>query len=127
MPIANVFDHMDGTENQFIDGNVDHSLNNKCVKCPFLECEVANLKKEILNLTVEHDIEVRKLQRKIELLENKNEQKIDQVKQFRKVLSKEKNEVIRLKDIVAELKSQNFISSEDEKILNVCMVLVHST
>lgn len=119
--VVDGFDERD-MENQIIgDGIVDDAIcaKNQCVQCPFLKHKVADLKKQILALTVQRDITVQKLQRKIDLLENRNEQKIDQNKQFRKMLSHEKTQNLRLKDVVAELKNQSFISTEDEKILNV--------
>lgn len=120
--VVDVSDKTDSMENQIIgDGIIDDAIhaNQQCVQCPFLKHKVADLKKKILALTVEHDITVQKLQRKIDLLENRNEQKMDQVKQYRQELSREKKQNFSLKDMIADLKNQNFISTEDEKILNV--------
>lgn len=97
--------------------------NNQCVQCPFLKQKVADLKKELFNLKVLQNIETQKLLRKIDLLKDRNEQKIDQVKQFQKELSQEKTQNVCLKDMISELKSQNFISTDDEKILNVRFLL----
>lgn len=120
--VVDFLDETDNMENQIVgDGIIDDAIhaNNQCVQCPSLIQKVANLKKEMFKLNVQHDIEMKKLQRQIDLLENKNEQKMDQVKQFRKELSQEKKQNIRLKDVITELKDRNFISTEDEKILNV--------
>lgn len=116
-------DQADSMEYQIIgDGIIDDAIqaNNQCVQCPFLKQKVADLKKQILDLTIQHDITVQKLQRKLNLLENKNEHKTEQVKQFRGELSREKKQNVRLKDVITELRDQNFISTEDENILNVC-------
>lgn len=117
------------SENQIIgDGIVDDAVhaNNRCVQCPFLLQKIADLKKQILHLTVQHSITVQKLQRKIDSIQIKNEQKIDQVTQIKKELCKEKKQIVRLKEVIVELKSQNFISAEDEKLLNVCRLSVNN-
>lgn len=96
---------------------------NQCAQCPFLLQKVADLEKQIFTLNVQHDISVQQLQRQIDLLKNKNEQKVDQVRLFQKELTLEKKQIVRLKDVIAELKSENFISTEDEKILNVRLLV----
>lgn len=104
------------------DGIIDDAIhaNNQCIQCPFLKQKAADLNKQIFQLKALHNVETQKFQRQIDLLQKTNEQKNDQVKQFRKDLSQEKTQNIGLKDVISELKSQNFISTEDEKILNVC-------
>lgn len=124
--VPSVFEHSaiigDRIENQIIgDGIIEDAIrsSNRCHQCPFLKDKVAGLKHQISILTIQHDITVQTLQQKIILLENRNEQKRDQINKVRKELSQEKNINVRLRDVVAELKNQNFISAEDEKILNV--------
>lgn len=107
-------------ENQHIE-DAAHA-ENQCVQCPFLSKKVVDLQKEILNLKTQHDIEIQRLQLKIDKLENYKKEKIDQVKQFRKELLHEKNQTIRLNDVISELKSRNFISDEDGKLLNVSLI-----
>lgn len=105
----------DGLENQIIEDEIDV----KCIQCPLLKQKVDDLNKKILKLNIQHDIEMQKLKRKITVLENRNEKKSDEAKQYRNDLSQERKENIRMKDVITELKNQNLISTEDEKILNV--------
>lgn len=124
--VVDVPDETDSMEIQIIgDGIIDDAIqNNQCIQCPFLKQKVDDLKKKISTLNIQHEIEVQKMKRQISLLENRNEQKLDQVKQFRNELSQKKKENVRLKDVIEELKNENFISTEDEKILNVRLSLV---
>lgn len=107
----------DSTDKQII-GNAAQP-QNQCSQCPPLMQKVKELEKEMFILKTQHDIETQKLQRQIDLLKNKNEQKIVQVKSFQKEMNSEKKLIIRLKDVITDLKNENYISSEDEKILNV--------
>lgn len=119
--VIDALDETDCMESQIIgDGIIDDAINNnQCVQCPFLKQKVYDLKKEISTLNIQHEIAVQKFKHQINLLENRNEQKLDQVKQFRKQLSQKKRENVRLEEVIEELKNQNFISTEDEKLLNV--------
>lgn len=119
--VIDALDETDCMESQIIgDGIIDDAINNnQCVQCPFLKQKVQDLKKEISTLNIQHEIAVQKFKHQINLLENRNEQELDQVKQFRKQLSQKKRENVRLEEVIEELKNQNFISTEDEKLLNV--------
>lgn len=119
-----VIDEIDSTEIQIIgDGIINDEIHakNQYPQCPFLIQKVADLKKEILTLKVKHNIEVQKLQRKLSSLQDKNEERTDRIKQFEKDLTKEKKQNVRLRDVIIELKNQNFISAEEGNMLNVCM------
>lgn len=107
----------DSTYDQVTDNTVP--AKNQCVQCPLLLQKIVNLEKEIFTLNVQHNVRLQKLQLQFDSLKNKNAQRIEQVKQFRKDLANEKKETIQLKDVIDDLKSQNFISTEDEKLLNV--------
>lgn len=80
---------------------------------------MADLRKQIFDLTVQHDVTVQKLQRQIDLLENKNDFKAEQVNQFRKELCQKKKQNLRLIDVITELRNRNLISTEEEIFLNV--------
>lgn len=96
-----------------------NNSNNQCFKCSSHEKNIDDLKSQLFTLKVQHEVERQKLKHKIYLLENQKDQKIDQVKQYREELSREKKANFRLKDVVAELKNRNLISEDSEKILNV--------
>lgn len=77
------------------------------------------MKKQITIIRAEHSIKLQQLQKKIEMLQNLTEKKTDQLKQIRREISQGKTQILRLKDVIDELKSNNFISADDEKFLNV--------
>lgn len=102
----------------FIDEIVGHEIiddtikNVKCVQCPFLLEKIAELKREILRMTTDHSISVQKLELKNIMLKKNTSNKDKQLKESEK-------QNIQLKDILEEMKSEQYISDDEKNFLNV--------
>lgn len=93
--------------------------NNECDFNISPGAKIAELEKQILSIKIEHDIEKQKLERKIFLLENSREQISTKLIDSNKELNHEKLQNSRMRDTIAELKNEKYISEDDEKFLNV--------
>lgn len=113
--IPTVFEHTE-PENRVNDADC---ASNQCSQCSLLTAEIVKLNKQISDLTIRHDIGIQTLKRKTESLEDRSAQKRDQLNDVRKELSRERKKIVRLTEVISELKSQDLISAEDAKILNV--------
>lgn len=114
-----VIGNCEKTENcEFIDEIIGHEIiedsmeNAKCVQCPFLLEKIAELKREILRITTDHAVLAQKLEQKIMLLKRNTVDKAMQLKESEK-------QNIKLKDILEELKSQQYISDDEKDFLNI--------
>lgn len=96
--------------------------HNGCESHTLLEVKIAELEKQILSMKIKHDIEKQKLERKIFMLEDSREQIGTKLMENRRELKQEKLQNIRMKDIIAELKNEKYISEDDEKFLNVSRI-----
>lgn len=85
----------------------------------FLKSKVKELEKQVSDMTIKHSLDVQKLQQKIYSLENKGKVQGDKLKKINNELKKEKNQAIRLKDVMEDLRKNKYISHDDEKFLNV--------
>lgn len=88
----------------------------KCVQCPCLLQKIKELEKEIFHMKTEHSMLLSRFERKnTELAELKkaNSEKTNQLENSQK-------ETLNLKDILGEMRSQNYISDSERDYLNVC-------
>lgn len=96
--------------------NNSKEQNATLEKCNSLQAKVAELEKEILCMKIQHDIEIQNMKIKFE---KSHQVQSNHLKETKKELSKQKSQVIRLEDVVKELREQRFISPDDAKFLNV--------
>lgn len=98
--------------NEFVDGFIGESEPKKCVQCPFLLQKIKDLEHEILVMKTEHNVLTAKTEQKNKELKAKNAQKSKQ-------LSVSQKEASRLKEILDQLKTENYITDTEQDFLNV--------
>lgn len=77
------------------------------------------LKAEIRNLKINHQMQIEGLKKKIEGLENKLEKRVDELNLCKKELTKKNSEIERLKVLTKDLKTQRYISPKLAEAVNV--------
>lgn len=96
-----------------------------CEKCPNLKIQIENLKKEIMDLTSKHNIEVERLKQTIRQSKENQAKKNVQLNEARKEISKEKNQTERLENVIEQLKAKRLITPEDAILLNVIPFIIY--
>lgn len=101
----------------FDNPNMESIRQTECEnKCDLLQARVTELEKEIAIMKIQHDIEIQKIKIKSTNLRDSQSNKL---KEARKEVSKQKTKLIRLEDVIKELREEHYISSEDAKFLSV--------
>jgi len=103
----------------FADFDVEVPTSSGINENEFNSSKVAELEKLIKTMVANHNVEVQRLQQKVNSLENKNKKRTDELKMAKKEVVKEKNKSNDLRAVIDELRQKKYISPDDEKFLNV--------
>lgn len=98
---------------------VDATENRKCFQCPFLLEKVKELQRELLKEKTAHNISVQMYEHKIFSMQTGAADKSKNIIKTKQELANEKAKNSKLKDILEELKAEQFLTEDDEKFLNV--------
>lgn len=105
---------------------VEEAMNNEqCAQCPFLLEKISELKKELLRLTLNQSISVQRLEQNNISLKKVAAEKSEELKQTKNQLSSQKMQFNNLKDILDKLKTESYISADEQKYLNVIFPCIH--
>lgn len=91
---------------------IDEAEPDKCVQCPCLLKKIKKLEDEIMRIKTEHCVSMAKVELKNTVLKNRNLEKSKQLRESQKEKSK-------LKDVLDEIRLQNYISDSEREFLNV--------
>lgn len=115
-------------DSQVSDPDINHS--SECSECITLKRELVDLKAEMLTLKVNNDIEIQKLSKRIESVQNSREEQTATINKLKKDLSTEKNlnhtldnSITTLKKENDELKSKKCFNLIDFKNVSFCKIL----
>lgn len=89
--------------------------------------KIAELRTTIANMKIKHDLEKQILEKKVDKLADERRMLSDKLTDLRKAFSKEKEQKHCLTNVIDELKAERYISSNDEKFLEVGLLFVIST
>lgn len=93
-----------------------NSNQNESTNVTALQAKIQELEKEIVKLNIQHSIELQK----IEINAKKKIQKKNvELKVTKTELSKQKNKLLRLEDVIQDLRENQYISPDDAKFLNL--------
>lgn len=91
---------------------IDETEPDKCVQCPCLLKKIKKLEDEIMRIKTEHCVSMAKVELKNTDLKNRHLEKSKQLRESQKEKSK-------LKDVLDEIRLQNYISDSEREFLNV--------
>lgn len=119
--IPTIFDATNCKNNASLQVNTNDERNinnsqNECANVIALQARVKELEKEILNLKVQHNMEMQKIQISSK---KKIQKQTEKFKDAKKEATKQKTKVLRLEDVIQELHENQYISPDDVKFLNV--------
>lgn len=84
-----------------------------------LQPEIAELERKVQCLTINHDVEIQKLSTKIKFLQDLVKSEKNKNESLQKQLSLEKSQNTKLEKVIAELKSEKFITPAEDDSINV--------
>lgn len=131
-PVPTISDETEGTiDSQVPDPDINHSPEcSECSECIMLKRELLDLKAKMLKLKLNNDIEIQKLSKQLESVQNLREQQTASIDKLKKDLSNEKssnleldNSITILKEENNELKSKKFFNLIDFKNVSFCEFL----
>lgn len=94
-------------------------ISAMCSTCSDYKTQIVDLKKQIVQMNIDHDVKVQSMLRRIEDLQSLKMNNSSEMKEMRKHISKERERNIDLQRKIDEIKHQRYFSAEDSEIRNV--------